>query len=129
MAKRNLNDKQKAFVYEYLKDRNATQAAIRAGYSAKTAYAIGNNLLKKIEVKDFLHRFEMDRAEKCGVQFDAVIEELKKIGFANVDPESIRPLDKIRGLEAIAKLLGFYNVPADEEIEDISEAEADVFGG
>ena len=129
MAKRNLNDKQKAFVYEYLKDRNATQAAIRAGYSAKTAYAIGNNLLKKIEVKDFLHRFEMDRAEKRGVQFDAVIEELKKIGFANVDPESIRPLDKIRGLEAIAKLLGFYNVPADEDIEDISEAEADVFGG
>ena len=43
MAK-GLTDKQKIFVYEYLIDFNATQAAIRAGYSKDTAYSIGNNL-------------------------------------------------------------------------------------
>jgi phage terminase small subunit len=45
-----LNAKRAAFVREYLKDLNATQAAIRAGYSAKTAYSIGGRLLKEVEV-------------------------------------------------------------------------------
>ncbi len=44
--------KQQTFVEEYLVDLNATQAALRAGYSPKTAGAIGFNLLKKVEVQD-----------------------------------------------------------------------------
>ena len=44
-----MNDRQKRFVEEYLVDFNATQAAIRAGYSPKTAYSIGNENLKKPE--------------------------------------------------------------------------------
>ena len=47
MAKGDLTDKQRAFVNEYLIDRNATQAAIRAGYSAKTADRIGPKLVGK----------------------------------------------------------------------------------
>ena len=49
---RKLNDKQELFCQEYIKDANGTQAAIRAGYSEKTAGAIGNKLLKKFEVKN-----------------------------------------------------------------------------
>lgn len=45
-----LSNKQRVFVEEYLKDWNATQAALRAGYSAKTAYSIGQENLKKPEV-------------------------------------------------------------------------------
>lgn len=45
-----LTDKQAAFIREYLRDYNATQAAIRAGYSAKTAYSIGQENLKKPEI-------------------------------------------------------------------------------
>lgn len=45
-----LNRKQRAFVKEYLIDFNATQAAKRAGYSERTAYSIGHNLLKNIEI-------------------------------------------------------------------------------
>ena len=45
-----LNDRQRRFVEEYVIDGNATQAAIRAGYSAKTAYSIGSRLLKNVEV-------------------------------------------------------------------------------
>ena len=52
MAK--LTPKQKMFVEEYLIDLNATQAAIRAGYSEKTAYSQGERLLKNVEVKNWI---------------------------------------------------------------------------
>lgn len=45
-----LNNKQRAFIAEYLRDFNATQAAIRVGYSAKTARAIGSKLLTKVDI-------------------------------------------------------------------------------
>jgi len=47
-----VNDRQRRFVSEYCIDQNATQAAIRAGYSEKTAYSIGQRLLKKVEIKE-----------------------------------------------------------------------------
>lgn len=53
-----LTDKQRAFVLEYLKDKNATRAAIAAGYSAKSAYSIGSELLRKPEVAEFLAQQE-----------------------------------------------------------------------
>ena len=123
-----LNDKQKIFVFEYLIDFNATQAAIRAGYSQKTAYSIGNELLKKPEIQKFLEKYQNERAEKCGVKFDMIIAELKKIGFANVDMEAVRPTDKIKALETISRLLGFFEQQNDENIEDLSEAEAEIYG-
>ena len=128
MAK-GLTDKQKIFVYEYLIDFNATQAAIRAGYSKDTAGAIGAENLKKPQIQKFLEKYQNDRSEKCGIKFDMIIEELKKIGFSDIDTESVRPTDKIKALETMSKLLGFFGSGTDENIEDISEAEADVFGG
>jgi len=52
MAK--LTRKQQRFADEYLVDANATQAAIRAGYSEKTAYSQGQRLLKNVEVKKYI---------------------------------------------------------------------------
>ena len=49
-----MTEKQKKFADEYLLDCNATQAAIRAGYSEKTAYSAGQRLLKKVEVKAYI---------------------------------------------------------------------------
>ena len=49
-----MTEKQKRFCEEYLIDCNATQAAIRAGYSAKTAYSIGNDNLNKHEIKIYI---------------------------------------------------------------------------
>lgn len=46
-----MTTKQTRFLHEYVKDFNATQAAIRAGYSKKTAYSVGNKLLKNAEIK------------------------------------------------------------------------------
>ncbi len=50
-----MTHKQSIFVAEYLKDMNATQAAIRAGYSPKTAYSIGQRLLKNVEISKAIH--------------------------------------------------------------------------
>lgn len=47
-----MNARQKLFVEEYLKDLNATQAAIRAGYSERTAYSQGQRLLKNVEIEN-----------------------------------------------------------------------------
>ena len=49
-----MTGKQKRFAEEYLVDCNATQAAIRAGYSEKTAYSKGERLLKNVEVKNWI---------------------------------------------------------------------------
>ena len=60
-----MTDKQKRFCDEYLVDYNATQAAVRAGYSAKTAYSIGNDNLKKPELKNYIdQRNEELRSER-----------------------------------------------------------------
>lgn len=123
-----LTDKQKLFVFEYLIDRNATQAAIRAGYSKKTAYAIGIENLKKPEIQKFLEQYQSDRAERCGVKFDEILGELKKIGFANIDIDNIKASDKIKALDVMSKLLGYDRMDPDENIEDVFEAEKDVFG-
>jgi len=47
----NLTSKQEAFVREYAIDKNATQAAVRAGYSKKTAYSIGQENLKNLKLQ------------------------------------------------------------------------------
>lgn len=57
-----LTDKQKRFCEEYLIDLNATQAAIRAGYSKKTAYSQGQRLLKNVEGQEYLAEL-MDKKE------------------------------------------------------------------
>lgn len=63
MADKKMTAKQKRFCDEYLIDMNATQAAIRAGYSKKTAYAIGQENLKKPVVKEYIEE-RMNQKEK-----------------------------------------------------------------
>lgn len=79
-----LTDKQERFVQEYLIDLNATQAAIRAGYSEKTAYSQGQRLLKNVEVKKLIEEGQKTVAERNNITIDRVISELALIGFANM---------------------------------------------
>lgn len=81
MAK--LTDKQKRFVDEYLKDLNATQAAIRAGYSEKTAGQIGEQNLKKLEIFAEIKRRQSDREKRTEITQDMVVKELARVAFAN----------------------------------------------
>ncbi len=79
-----LNPKQQRFVDEYLIDLNATQAALRAGYSADTAYSQGQRLLKHVEVAAAIELAQEARSERTEITQDMVITELAKIGFADM---------------------------------------------
>jgi phage terminase small subunit len=79
-----LNDKQRRFVSEYLIDLNGTQAAIRAGYSEKTAGAQAFDLLKKPELQEALSVAMQAREKRTGITQDRVLQELAKIGFSDI---------------------------------------------
>ena len=87
-----MTKKQKRFVEEYLIDLNATQAAIRAGYSPDTAGSIGAENLKKPEIKSRIDKAMAERSRRTGINQDRVLQELARIGFAKitdvVDPET-----------------------------------------
>lgn len=76
MAEPKLTTKQKRFVEEYLIDFNATQAAIRAGYSEKTSYSIGQENLKKPEIKNEIDRLTNVMTEKAIVTKEMVLQGL-----------------------------------------------------
>ena len=77
MAK--LTDKQAAFVREYLVDLNATQAAIRAGYSERTASRIGPQLLGKTWVREAIEKAQAKRARRVEVTQDYVLSNLVEV--------------------------------------------------
>ena len=74
-----LTAKQKRFCDEYLIDLNATQAAIRAGYSKKTAYAIGNENLKKLEIKNYIDERMAEKEAALIADQDEVLKYLTKV--------------------------------------------------
>lgn len=76
-----MTKKQKRFVEEYLVDLNATQAAIRAGYSPNTATEQSSRLLTNVNVKTEIDKAIAERSKRTGVTADRVIEELAKIAF------------------------------------------------
>ena len=78
-----LTQKQKLFIDEYLIDLNATQAAIRAGYSPNNADKIGSELLGKTRVSDAIKTAMAERSKRTGVNADRVVQELAKIAFVN----------------------------------------------
>ena len=79
-----LSARQQRFINEYLVDLNASQAAVRAGYSPRTAYSQGQRLLKHVEVADAIARAMRDRAERARLKADDVIAEYRRIAFANI---------------------------------------------
>lgn len=83
-----MNPRQARFVEEYLIDLNATQAAIRSGYSARSAEVQGSRLLSNANVADAVARAKAERSARIGLTQDRVIEELVAIGFARM-PEYV----------------------------------------
>ena len=78
-----LTEKQKKFCDEYLVDCNATQAAIRAGYSPKTAYSIGEENLRKPELQAEIQKRKIELQNKLEITQEKVLQELASIAFAN----------------------------------------------
>ena len=79
-----LNEKQQRFVQEYLVDLNATQAALRAGYSAKTAYSSGPRLLGHVGVQAAITAGRQALEARTGITQERVLAELAKIGFSDI---------------------------------------------
>ena len=79
-----LTHKQEDFVYEYLVDLNATQAAIRAGYSEKTAGTIGSENMQKPAIQNAVAALRKERTDRYEVTAENVLRELAKIAFSNL---------------------------------------------
>ena len=78
-----LTPKQRKFVSEYLVDLNATQAAIRAGFSQKTARAQGQRLLTKVDIATAIAAAQAKREKRTEITQDRVVQELARIAFGN----------------------------------------------
>ncbi len=79
-----MTEKQQRFVDEYLIDLNATQAAIRAGYSVKTANEQGAQNLAKVSIQQAIAEQMADRSRRTGVNQDRIVLELARIAFAKI---------------------------------------------
>lgn len=82
-----LTPRERRFVLEYLVDLNATRAAIRAGYSPRTARQIGSENLSKPDIRGFIDAVLEERARKLEVKIEDVIRGL--IRLANADPARV----------------------------------------
>lgn len=106
-----LTPKQETFVLEYLKDLNGTQAAIRAGYSARTANEQSSRLLANANVSEAVSRARAERAGRLGLTADRVLEEIAAIAFARMpeyvewgrdDQMQLKPSDELTDKQAAA---------------------------
>ena len=95
-----LTPKQERFVVAYLLDMNATQAAVRCGYSPKTAKAQGSRLLTNVDIQAAIQRTHARALERNGLTADRTLEELRRVGFSDVrhlfkDDGSLIPLREL----------------------------------
>ncbi len=79
-----LNPRQKLFCQLYVENFNATDAALRAGYSKKTATAIGAENLRKPYIQDFIEEIQLQRRIKADLTEQQILEELKSLGFYSI---------------------------------------------
>ena len=103
------------FVEEYLKDCNATQAAIRAGYSPKSANPQGARLLANASIQKAIAEAQAARAERVRVTVDEVVSELRRIAFGTKTADGV----KVRALDLLGKHLAMFTEVRRHEIEDL----------
>ena len=79
-----LNEKRARFIKEFLVDLNASQAAVRAGYSPKTARQQGSRLLSDADIQEAVAAAQKARSERTKITADRVVRELALIAFADL---------------------------------------------
>lgn len=111
------------FVDEYLVDLNATQAAIRAGYSPKTAYSMGQRLLKDVEVQAAIQEARARREKRTEITQDRVVQEIADNAFrpaSDAQDSDFKHASKTKYLDMLCKHLGVYDKSMQVEITDRS---------
>jgi len=104
-----MTPKQEAFVREYLVDMNATQAAIRAGYSRRTAHAIGHENLTKPEIAAAIEAATIERAKRTEITADYVLEGIRDtVERCRGEGEAFNPAQALRGFELLGKHLKLF---------------------
>ena len=104
-----MNPKQERFANEYLANMDATKAAIAAGYSHKSAAAIGCQLLNKTKVKAYIDEQSANIAKRLGITQDYVLGKLKQLG-ENSEPTKKTPNAAVafKSFEALGKHLRLF---------------------
>jgi len=110
-----MTPRQKRFVREYLTDFNATQAAIRAGYSPKGASVQGARLLANAKVQAEVERLSKCKDDELGLSNDRILHKIAQIAFS--DEEATK--DSLRALDILCKTRGMYLRKPEEEQEGI----------
>ena len=100
-----LNEKQRTFCEEYVIDFNATQAAIRAGYSKKTAYQQGFKLLKKGEIKKLIASLKQKRSQDTNITAKTVLQKLQDILEADLTQIAGMSIDEVKKLPKEVRVL------------------------
>ena len=140
-----MTKKQKRFCDEYLVDCNATQAAIRAGYSEKTAYSIGQRTLKNVEVQEYINAKLLEISNKKTANAQEVLEYLSAVmrgehreqvlkldgdGMQSITDIDVSARDRLKAAELIGKRYGMFKdtmditgslpviISGDESLED-----------
>lgn len=140
-----LTKKQKKFADEYLIDLNATQAAIKAGYSEKTAYSQGQRMLKNVEVKNYIkQQLEQLHNEKTAdaqevIEYltsvmrgesegEELVNEFQGDGISKAVKVSKKPSekDKLKAAELLGKRFGIFTERVETKVE-VSEKLSDIF--
>ncbi len=104
-----MTPKQERFVAEYLVDLNATQAAIRAGYSEKTAYSIGQENLKKPEVAEAVIAAQTERSERTEITQDYVLTSIMEtMEQRKGTGEHSNPNAVLKGAELLGRHLAMF---------------------
>lgn len=96
-----MNAKQKLFVTEYMKDLNATQAAIRAGYSKRTAGSQGQRLLKKVEIQEAVKELREKIQDKNIATVKDIEEFLSLAMNGEIDEEALLTIGTGEGLSEV----------------------------
>lgn len=109
-----MTPKQKAFVQEYLIDLNATQAAIRAGYSKRTAHVIGHENLRKPDIAAAIEGAINERTKRTEITADYVLEGIKDtIERCRAEGEAFNPTQALKGFELLGKHLKLFTDKAE----------------
>lgn len=79
-----LTEKKKRFAQQYVVDLNGSAAAIRAGYPERSSRSRACKLLAEPEVQSYVQELQAEKAKRCEITADRVLQELGKLGFANM---------------------------------------------
>ena len=128
-----LNEKQKQFCEEYIIDLNGTQAAIRAGYSKKTANEQAAQLLAKLSIKEYIQKIKNKRSERVKYSQDELMRDILEVKNRCMQANPV--LDKEgnetgiwkfdsnganKALDMLAKHVGFYETDNKQKAFNIS---------